>query len=107
MWSPPRLDGQSPARPYQRLGRHLLGDAFVYVGTSSTCATYDFGFGALFTLAPTSCWQELRVDLRAPASPTAGYNPASVADFGVQFQTGSAGGTPARVTFLIDSFSIE
>jgi hypothetical protein len=80
--------------------------ALLYVGGSTDCTTYDFAYGAFAQLAQTSCWQELTLDLANPVTKTAGYNPAAVTVFGVQFSTSSSAGA-APSTFLLDSFSVE
>lgn len=53
------------------------------------------------------CWQELSLDLKSPASQTAGYDPTSVTTFGIQFVTDESGAGAGPVTFLVDSFSVE
>jgi hypothetical protein len=80
------------------------GDALVYVATSTTCTTFDFGYATYAPLAHTSCWQELSLDLANPYIRSAGYDPASVVTVGINFTT-YAPATP--VTFLVDSFSVE
>ena len=85
----------------------FTGDALVYVATSTTCTTYDYGNGAYTFLARGSCWQELTLDLGAPAGKTSGYDPTSVVDFGVQFLTGPDNSDAGPATFLLDSFSVE
>jgi hypothetical protein len=85
----------------------FTGAVLLYVGTSTTCATFDFGYAGFASLSPNSCWQELYLDLTTPVTQTAGYDPGSVVTFGIQFWSAStdAGASPA--TFLVDSFSIE
>ena len=80
------------------------GEAWLYAATSTSCSSYDFGYGTAMALAHTSCWQELTFDVANPYTRTAGYDPASITTFGVQFVTYAAA-TP--VTFLVDSFSVE
>jgi hypothetical protein len=85
--------------------------ALVYVATSTTCATYDFAYGAFARLNHSSCWQELTLDLVSPASRTAGFDPTSVVDFGVQLYSGagsdSQSANAAPTTVLVDSFSVQ
>jgi hypothetical protein len=81
--------------------------ALLYVGTNTACTKFAGGYGAYTGLAPTSCWQELTLDLGTPTTQAAGYDPTSVFNFGVQFYTGSTGAGAGPVTFLVDSFSVE
>ena len=81
--------------------------ALVYVATSTTCSTYDFAYGAFARLNRTSCWQELSLDLVGPASRTAGYDPTSVVDFGIQFYSGTGSVAAGTATLVVDSFSVE
>jgi len=85
----------------------FTGPTYLYVATTTTCAADGFGYAAPATLVRTSCWQDLILDLGAPGNPTAGYDPASVVDFGIQFVSGIASTASGPVTFLVDSFSVQ
>jgi hypothetical protein len=81
------------------------GQAYLYVGTSPSCSTWAFGYAKPVSLAHTSCWQELSLDVSNPNFVSAaGYDPTAVTTFGVQFATY---GVATPVTFLVDSFSVE
>ncbi len=81
--------------------------ALVYVATSADCKTYDFAYGAYARLDRTSCWQELTLDLVSPGTRTAGFDPSSVTDVGIQLYSGTSDAGVGPATFLIDSFSVE
>lgn len=84
-------------------GSIFVGTAQLYVDTTSA---YVFA-GTSFGVAAGSEWQELVLDLNAPAVMVSGYDPSEVILFGVQLETPAddTGATP--VTFHIDSFSLE
>ena len=85
----------------------FTGAVLFYVGTSTTCASFDFAYAGFASLSPNSCWQELYLDLTTPVTKTAAYDPGSVITFGVQFWSESTGTAATPATFVIDSFSVE
>ena len=86
-------------------GGSFVGVAQPYVDTGTG---YVFG-GQSNNYGKGNDWQEFTVNVSKPTNPTtqnAGYNPTQVIAFGIQINSGSAGGSQGPVTFHIDSFSI-
>ncbi len=81
---------------------HGLAQLYVDTGVSYVAAA------TAVTLAPSSEWQEIAMELDHPLSVASDrYSPTQVVLYGLQLNSGSAGGGAGPATFHIDSFSLE
>ena len=63
-----RTGPADPARRIKILNGTFAEAALLYVGTNTGCTKFAGAYGAYIGLAPTSCWQELTLDLGNPTT---------------------------------------